>query len=135
MSSCCSSPSETKPKISKLDCPSCGKKCLHVSFKTMQHHIKQPWSYPFSEEQYYYCGNPGCDAVYFSATNKIIHVSEIRPPSKDEDLICFCFGITRSDSTINKGLKDFVVEKTKSSMCSCEMVNPSGRCCLKDFPK
>ena len=135
MTDCCSSSCETKPKSSKLDCPSCGEKCLNVSLKVMLHHIKQPWTYQFSDEQYYFCGNTDCDVVYFSATNKVIHHSEMRTPNKDDDLICFCFGVTRSEATINKALKDFVVTQTKNSMCSCETANPSGRCCLKNFPK
>ena len=135
MSDCCSSSCDTKVQPNKLDCPACGEKCLSVSRKAMLQHIKQPWTYKFADTPYYYCGNPDCDAVYFSATNKIIHQTEIRTPKKDNDLICFCFGVTRSEATINKGIKDFVIQQTKHSMCSCETANPSGRCCLKDFPK
>ena len=28
-----------------------------------------------------------------------------------------------------------IVEQTKNARCSCETSNPSGRCCLKVFPK
>jgi len=135
MTDCCTSACETKSGTGKLACPACGEKCLPVSLKAMLHHITQPWAYPFSDEQYYYCSNSGCDVVYFSATNKLVHNSAIRSPDKDEDLICFCFGVTRSEVTINKDIKDFVVTQTKHSMCSCETANPSGRCCLKNFPK
>jgi len=31
--------------------------------------------------------------------------------------------------------KSFVIEKTKGHFCECEARNPSGKCCLKDFPK
>jgi hypothetical protein len=51
------------------------------------------------------------------------------------DLLCYCFGISREDFKRDPGLRDFVVAKTKAGECSCETKNPSGRCCLKDFPK
>jgi hypothetical protein len=28
-----------------------------------------------------------------------------------------------------------VMAQTKAGLCSCDTSNPSGRCCLKDFPK
>jgi len=140
MPSCCSSPSEKKSKTSKRDCPTCGQQSLSVSLKTMLHHIKQPWTYHFTDEQFYFCPNTGCDVVYFSVTNKIIAQSCIRTYHQDEillndELVCFCFGVKKSEATVNKDIKDFVIEQTWQSMCSCEYANPSGRCCLKDFPK
>jgi len=38
------------------------------------------------------------------------------------------------DYQSDKRLKDFVVEQTKADVCACDIRNPSGRCCLKDFP-
>lgn len=140
MSDCCSSSSESKPKTSKLDCPACGEKCLNVSLKAMLHHIKQPWTYEFSAEQYYYCDHADCDVAYFSNTDEIIYEPDIRDNQHDTDqindpLVCFCFGARKSETSTNKAIKNFVVQQTKVSMCSCETANPSGRCCLKDFPK
>jgi hypothetical protein len=28
-----------------------------------------------------------------------------------------------------------VIEQTRLHNCACDVRNPSGRCCLKDFPK
>jgi len=140
MIDCCSSSCETKSRPSKLDCPACGEKCLSVTTKAMLHHIKQPWTYEFSGEQYFFCSNPSCDSVYFSSTNKVIYKPAIRTSHSDsaqtdDPLICFCFGVNKSDASVNKDIKAFVVKQTKASMCSCETANPSGRCCLKNFPK
>jgi len=106
----------------------------------MLHHIHQPWTYDFASEHYYYCANSSCDVVYFSETNTLINRSRIRThhndsTALDDELVCFCFAVKKSEATANKGIKAFVIEQTRQSLCSCESANPSGRCCLKNFPK
>ena len=49
-------------------------------------------------------------------------------------MLCYCFGVSRADFDRNPGTKDFVTAQTKAGLCACETSNPSGRCCLKDFP-
>jgi hypothetical protein len=56
------------------------------------------------------------------------------PKVPDDLIICYCFDIRLSDYVKNPALKDFVLEKTKAGLCSCKSKNPSGNCCLKDFP-
>jgi len=140
MGKCCALQSDAKPENVKLECPVCGEKCLYVPTKTVKQHIKQPWDYSFVDAQYYYCRNFHCDTVYFSTENELIRKPEIRTHigiknSSDEALICFCFGVNKLQAATNKHAKEFVIKQTKKSMCSCETANPSGQCCLKDFPK
>ena len=140
MSSCCASSADKNTTASKHDCPVCQNTCLNVSLKTMLHHIEQPWAYSFTDEQYYYCNNTSCSVVYFPVTGDIIRQADIRGQqhitnTSSDELVCYCFGVTKSQASINKGIKDFVIKQTKLSMCSCETANPSGRCCLKHFPK
>lgn len=57
---------------------------------------------------------------------------------KEQDgkaVLCHCFGISRDDFLGDSSVKNFVMEQTKAGCCSCETSNPSGRCCLKDFPR
>jgi hypothetical protein len=49
-------------------------------------------------------------------------------------MICYCFNIKLSDYKKNPALKESVLEKTRAGECSCKTMNPSGNCCLKDFP-
>jgi len=140
MSDCCSSENQESSKNIKLECPKCGQKCLTVSLRTILHHISQSWQQTLSEQSYFYCRNTECDAVYFSDDNDVIAKSEVRTSigikdGSDEDLICYCFGVTKAEAMVNKDAKEFVVRMTKDSMCSCDTANPSGRCCLRDFPK
>ena len=140
MNHCCSQsgPSHQAPK--KLACPVNHKDYIRVPLKTILHHLKQSWNYTLIEQAYYYCDDPDCEVVYFSEDNSVIKKSELRTPiaakEKYQDaFICHCFGVSLEDVTLNPDIKEFVIQQTKQGNCSCETSNPSGRCCLKDFPK
>ncbi len=140
MGECCSLEGEIKPSNTKRECPICGDKSLSVPLKTILHHINRAWDFKFKDQRFYYCRNAKCDVVYFSTADFIIVKSDIRTAigikeQSDDALICFCFGVSKIDAATDKNAKDFVIRQTKTSMCSCQTANPSGRCCLKDFPK
>jgi len=134
----CSTKSEHKPKHNKLHCPVCGQVSLTVPVKTILHHIKQPWLHRLTDQTYYYCSTPDCEVVYFAQDRMMIHKSEIRrligiKEQNKDALICFCFGVSRTQAASDISIKEFVIQQTKRAMCSCDTANPSGRCCLKDF--
>jgi len=52
-----------------------------------------------------------------------------------DTLLCYCFGVSKQDFQTDPATREFVVAQTKAGLCSCDTRNPSGRCCLKDFPK
>lgn len=140
--SCCSSSSNKSSKHHK--CPRSGTKSLQVLYSTVLQHIKKPWNqkcYNLNESTYYFCTDPDCEVVYFSENNSVINQSELRTlvgikePNNIDSMACYCFDITLAEANEDKKLKQFVVDKTKNNLCACESQNPSGRCCLKDFPK
>lgn len=139
MSDCCSSSCDGKgspPR--KFTCPINHEDYISVSKKTILHHIKSPWDYNFSEEQYYFCDDPDCEAVYFGLEGSVIKQSELRTrvgiKEKSEDsFICYCFGVSRIMAKNNSEIKSYVTQQTKEKNCACDTRNPSGRCCLKDF--
>lgn len=140
MSDCCGSTCETKLKSSKLACPVCHQVALDVPTRTMMQHIKDVWQYDFIAEQYYFCRTEYCDVVYFTENGQCLNKADIRTrigikEQDDSALICYCFGVSKAAAATNKEVKDFVVKQTKESTCTCETANPSGRCCLMDFPK
>jgi len=121
-------------------CPANGQPYVSVKRKTLLHHISQPWLSSLPEQGYYFCTDPDCDVVYFGEDNMVVHTDELRTAvgQKSHDkhaAICYCFGISKALARLDKTIKDFVSNETKKSNCSCETSNPSGRCCLKDFPK
>lgn len=140
MSDCCGSTCESKPKTLKCECPACGQVALDVSTRAMLQHIKDVWRYDISDEQYYFCRTEDCDVVYFTENDETISKTDIRTrigikEQEDSELICYCFGVNKAVAATDKKAKEFVVKQTKDSICACETANPSGRCCLKDFPK
>ncbi len=140
MSDCCSSAScslNSAPR--KQHCPGNNALCSQVSQTTILHHIKQPWHWEAKEQAYYFCSDPGCEVVYFGQDNSIITQSELRTEvgikaKLPESIICYCFGVTYKDVSLDPDIKAFVIDKTRDHSCACETRNPSGKCCLKDFP-
>ena len=140
MSDCCDTLSESKPKTLKRECPVCSQLSLNVQKKTILHHLKEAWNCDLGNEDYFYCRTENCDVIYFSEKNKTLCKKDLRTSigikeQDDNALICYCFGVNKSKAASEKKIKDFVIAQTKESNCTCETSNPSGRCCLKDFPK
>ena len=108
--------------------------------RTITHHIKDAWTWQPTGHRHFFCDDPACEIVYFGDDGSTIPRSQLRTrvglkELSDNSLLCYCFGITKADFSVNPATKDFVVAQTKAGLCSCETSNPSGRCCLKDFPK
>jgi len=146
MSDCCGSScsSESADKQNslprKFTCPENAQQYVEVSNKTILQHIKSPWQHPLQEEKYYFCDDPNCDVVYFGLTGSRINKSELRTvvgikENNDEALVCYCFGVSKALAKQNADIKTYVTQQTKEKNCACDVRNPSGRCCLKDFPK
>lgn len=140
MSECCSPKKEVEQRPKRYVCPNNGKKYLEVPYSTVLHHFKAPWKLIPKEQAYYFCDDPECDVVYFGYDNSTIAKDQLRTrvgikESADNALICYCFGVSKSEAQTEELAKLFVIEQTKNSQCSCTTFNPSGRCCLKDFPK
>ena len=141
MSDCCSNSNQKNHhKSRRQPCPENNKEYGEVPFKTILHHLNMPWSLTLKEQAYYFCSDPDCDVVYFGEDNSIIYKNQLRTKvgikeTSDDALICYCFDVSRAAAQVNEKAKAFVVEQTKKSLCSCATYNPSGKCCLKDFPK
>lgn len=140
MADCCASPNDSAAHTGKRPCPADGTECAEVSAKTITHHIKNSWQWDSKGLRYYFCDSPDCDVVYFGDDGSVILKSQLRTqvgikePSADA-MLCYCFGITQADARREPAIREFVVTQTKLGRCACDTRNPSGRCCLKDFPR
>jgi hypothetical protein len=140
MTACCTTSGAATGYPTKHTCPVNGLVYGKVSRKTIMHHLFRPWDWVAKEQGYYFCDDPACDVVYFGQDDSIINKSSLRTVVgiKEQSThapLCYCFGINKQESVNNPEAKAFVIEQTKSGSCSCATSNPSGRCCLKDFPK
>ena len=140
--SCCSSSScESTPKENRtLTCPANGKSYRTLPNHTVRHHLKTPWQYEdiISQYTFAFCDDPNCEVIYFTNQNETFTQADLRTPvgqksQAPDALICYCFNVTRQHA--NPDTQAFVVQQTKAKHCACETLNPSSRCCLKDFPK
>lgn len=117
-------------------CPRNQVEYRQVSSVTILHHLKQPWLHKLSAKKYYYCDDPDCPVVYFGNDDSTIEQNQLRTLVKgtsSDSLICYCFGITRAES-YDRNIRNFVIDQTRTGACACQTRNPSGRCCLADFP-
>jgi hypothetical protein len=145
MSDCCSTSqtekvSATEKVPSRVACPVCDQAAAKVGLVTLLHNIKSPWLKQIADQSYYFCESADCQVVYFGLDGVKYTLDQIRiPPGQkqtDSDkVLCYCFDVKLYDYQQQPAIKDFVVEQTKLSRCACDSRNPSGRCCLKDFPK
>lgn len=131
---CATAPQRTRP------CPANGRLCKEVSTATVLHQLVRAWESDERECVYYFCDDPECDVVYFSDDERVIRRSGVRSEvgqksRSEEALLCYCFGISRRDARLDPAVRAFVLEQTSLKRCACETRNPSGRCCLKDFPR
>lgn len=140
MASCCSSLNGKTTHPNKHRCPVNGIEYAEVSARTITHHINNSWQWDNKGQRYFFCDDPNCDIVYFGDDDSVILKSQLRTKVgakvvSDEAMLCYCFGVTKADALNDPSIKDFVVTQTKLGLCSCDTRNPSGRCCLKTFPR
>jgi hypothetical protein len=139
MSDCCSfscHPSQS----AKKHCPVNGVEYRQVSYRTVIHHLQRPWQWEPTTQNYYFCDDPECNVVYFGDDDSTIEKDRLRTPvgvkeQSDDSTICYCFGVTKGEAIADESIKDYVATQTIDHMCDCEIRNPSGKCCLRDFPK
>lgn len=140
MSECSPSGCHDQTQSIQRACPVNGKKGAAVPRKTILYHLAEPWQRELTGQNYYFCADPACEVVYFADDDSLIHTSELRTrvglkETSADALVCYCFGVTRLVAQTDPQAKAFVIEQTRQSRCACASVNPSARCCLKDFPK
>ncbi len=140
MTECCDSKTSGCNPPKKARCPVNGKKYASVGVKTILHHLSIPWRKSLTSQAYCFCADANCDVVYFCEDESIIPKSDLRTEvgikeSSPERAVCYCFGVSYEAAERDRNARIFVTEMTGQSLCSCETSNPSGRCCLKEFPK
>lgn len=137
MSNCCPG---NHPKPATQACPRCGIACKSVEMSTLYHQVRFPENLGINSSAYYFCPAKDCVTGYFSTSGNNVPKQQLRAYQDiQEDKLCYCFDIDAGDylTALNTGhaetVKNFVVQRTKSGECACELRNPSGQCCLARF--
>lgn len=84
---------------------------------------------------YYFCGAPDCDVVYFAQDGHTIDTPYLRrapayKTGRSNDLLCFCFDVSGAAALALPDPVPYVRERVRREECACNVLNPSGACCL-----
>ena len=130
----------------KVECPKCNEKAKGVLGKTLEHLLNSEAKAKLScFDGFYYCKTPSCEVVYFRddeiLTQKDMSVVVGLKDGATPATTCYCFDWTKEkiraelqESGETKALEDIKV-KMENPGCSCEILNPSGGCCLGNNTK
>ena len=156
--SCCSTPTSAEscstlsssshdcctpqPK-GKVSCPTCKEKAKGVLAKTVNALIIDEAKVNLScMDGFYYCKTPSCKTIYFrdetvltqADMSVVVGLKDAASPAT----VCYCFDWTKDkiEAELKASGHTVALEDIKAKMenpgCSCEILNPSGGCCLGD---
>jgi len=142
MSDCCKLPGPAGAADDR--CHRCGEKGRRVLREAMESLLKPKALERLRDVPYFFDRTPWCDVVYFSNEAKSYFQKDdltVRVGLKETESpvpLCYCFGhtvesareeiVARGRSTVAKR----IAAEVQSGNCSCEVKNPSGKCCLGD---
>src|SRR6266851_5607263 len=144
MSDCCPGP---KPKVAiQSACPRCGTVGRVVEDQTIEAILKLPQTLSLLAAGRRFCRTPSCEVVYYGDDGRVVdkHDTPIRVGLKErEDPIplCYCFGFSAADvrreiaETGSCTIPERITAGIRAGRCSCEVMNPSGTCCLGEVNK
>jgi len=130
----------------KVACPKCNEKAKGVLGKTLEYLLTSEAKAKLTcVDGFYYCKRPSCEVVYFRndeiLTQKDLNVVVGLKDGASPATTCYCFDWTKEkirselqETGKTNALEDIKV-KMKNPGCSCEILNPSGGCCLGDNTK
>lgn len=116
-------------------CSGCGTTGHAVPLNLVRHHVLDPWRGRLEGREYGFCETPGCDVVFFTVDGDTIGTRDVRrapayKTGRDGDLLCFCFDVSGHDALGDPDPAPYVRERVRRGECACEVLNPSGACCL-----
>jgi len=123
------------------------------SIRQQHHYQKQELSLMVLESKskfdgfdgFYYCKTPTCKTVYFREdtvlTQEDMCVAVGLKEGATPATVCYCFDWTKEkikaelEATGKSSALEDIKAKMENPGCSCEVLNPSGGCCLGDVGK
>ncbi|MBA2304395.1 MAG: copper chaperone Copz family protein, partial [Acidobacteria bacterium] len=128
---------------SERQCPLCGMAGATVELQTVKALLMETALARLQLTHHRFCGEPGCDVVYFDDAGGTFVATDIRVPVWQKQpagarMICYCFA--ESESTIRDEMARVgasrAVQRVRAHIearrCACDVRNPRGACCLGD---
>lgn len=144
MASCCSVPQVEKISTD-TKCPTCDQEGKQVELLTIRSMTRRDFPHYGELTKGFLCLNPDDSTVYyFSNLGFTISQSDVVTDigfktNSNTKTICYCFRHTKQeiidDYLINNesNIEMDVRKKVKEKLCTCEVSNPKGKCCLGDI--
>ncbi len=130
----------------KVACPHCQEKAKGVLAKTVKALVTEKLKSKLScFDGFYYCKTSTCKVVYFrndeiltqADLSVVVGLKEGATPAT----VCYCFEWSKEKIRAQLQAKgetnalEDIKAKMENPGCSCEVLNPSGGCCLGDVAK
>ena len=117
------------------ECSNCKEGGQPVSLGLVHHHLAKPWAKDLEGGEFSFCETPNCPTIYFASDGRAFDATTLRraPAYKtgdEADLLCYCFDVTGSDALGDIDPVPYVRERVRNGECDCDVLNPSGACCL-----
>ncbi|VVB90145.1 Copper chaperone CopZ [uncultured archaeon] len=129
-------------------CKECGSKWKPVNRITLKSLVKEPTLEAIGNpDGFYFCETPDCGVVYFNNEQQVyLHKDDVKArvgikETENPVPVCYCFGWTQEkifEQIKQSGFSTAVREigaKVKAGECTCDIKNPSGRCCIGNVNK
>jgi hypothetical protein len=132
-----------KTRMKSPRCPVTGKPGKRVALVTVKSLARAEHGAALEERDWFFCDHPECSVVYFTRSGRTLgkEALKVRVGLKEKEAprsVCYCFGHSvesireEIERTGRSTVAASIREKVEAGACSCEVLNPSGTCCLGD---
>lgn len=140
---CCVLPGYVGPE----DCPICGARGKPVDRVTLEHLLRPERLKDVIDVPFFFCETHECDVVYYAESGEQLFDKDdltVRVGVKEDSdpiPVCYCFNFTEREIIEDveahgrSTIFEEITANVKAGTCSCEVSNPSGRCCLGNVQK
>ncbi len=134
------------PSSSDARCPRCGRVGRVVSDRTVRAILDPGEAKKLLAVKRRFCRTPRCEVLYYGDDGRIVPKSASRvrvgvKETRDPVPLCYCLGLERADvereiaRAGHSTIAARVIAAVRSGRAACEVLNPSGACCLGEVKK
>jgi len=136
----------TGPGSPEGRCPGCGYVGRAVTDRTVRAILDAGEANKLLAVERRFCRTPRCEVLYYGDDGRIVPKSASRvrvglKETRDPVPLCYCLGLERADVSReiaqagHSAIAARVIAAVRSGRAACEVLNPSGACCLGEVKR